>query len=109
MRNQIQYILLRCLSSTYHFVDDAQLSIAEEGGLSGLLNLLQFDNAKIRVLAQQTIRNLVSGEKEEPAIVTENGIAPLRDLLTFKNEDIQKEACWTLAILAENSSTASSH
>jgi len=81
--------------------DNAKVILAEEAGLDSLMSLLNHEHVKIRALAEESLNALKKVENE--VLMGDGGCKPLAEMLRFKNQQAQRDALWTLAILAGNS------
>eukprot|EP01113_Clastostelium_recurvatum_P021517 TRINITY_DN254_c0_g1_i3.p1 TRINITY_DN254_c0_g1~~TRINITY_DN254_c0_g1_i3.p1 ORF type:complete len:1352 (+),score=399.59 TRINITY_DN254_c0_g1_i3:155-4210(+) len=80
---------------------DSQQRLCEQAGLDCLINLTRHEHVKVKHLAMVVVSSL----EEEGAEITVSGaegVRPLVELALFNDESVQKDAVWTLAILAAN-------
>lgn len=81
-------------------LDDEHLGFADEAMLDPMINLLQHHHATVRTLSEGILMSL--SKEEEDIILSSKGFQDLYKLLQLKDNQVQSDAMWTIAILASN-------
>merc|ERR1711916_265530 len=83
-------------------LDDEQIAMADEMGLSPLIALLQHEHITVRSLAQNVIRNLRRNHNGEVGLYEFKEYNPLLELTTLKNAQAQRHGVSGLAVISGN-------